>query len=404
MPFKTSALLLVCLATVSQATYARHHFDASMKYLSAEQQAQCISAYQSPDVPNRGKCYVFATCILQNLTDYALAGANSGTTLIALIPPTLAVFAGGRANQRSLLSSRLYNPRYQKRLSQRFEAYLLLLIAAFAGTYSPGLALDKVARSLHSDQKLPEPLGLPIEKDPLNRDGTAKTMANTGSTSKTEVESHTKPTADDSDSVRDLYLPAKSLDAGLFRFLVYVVLLSAMAGTLYVWCLIGFRSVVTWACNYDILVVIWATCRIGPLLIESLVMWILGNLLDARKRAPNNDARMSIPLVARPAQHPRSTETAANRAMPEDESGNDDGAIAEPNHGLIESSKRVSSAYIKLISIVSLAIRVADFALILLGTGILGSSILIDGAEAFYYFIGVPILYGLMNICYGILE
>jgi len=69
-----------------------------------------------------------------------------------------------------------------------------------------------------------------------------------------------------------------------------------------------------------------------------------------------------------------------------------------------QRAKTISQAEIRLISITHLIIRILDFGLTLLGTGILGSAILMDGGIALYYLLGIPMLYGALNVCCSLLE
>ena len=127
-------LLLFLLSARASASYVRHYNDASMVYLTPDARTICRNTLNASDVTPSGRFFAFATCILQNLDDYALAGANSGTTLLALIPPALAVFATGRVQEYSLLDSGLPERLFKKQISQRVEAIILLCSAAFAGT------------------------------------------------------------------------------------------------------------------------------------------------------------------------------------------------------------------------------------------------------------------------------
>jgi len=240
-------LFLFLLSARASASYVRHYNDASMVFLSPDARTICRNTLNASDVTPSGRCFAFATCILQNLDDYALSGANSGTTLLALIPPALAVFSTGRMREHSLLDSGLLERLFKKQISQRVEAIILLLSAAFAGTHSPGLALRKIAQTLDEQKNVPSHAQTKRQAD----------------------KDHVKTNAE------DIYLPRKYFSTLTSRIPVYIVLFGTMATILYLWCIIGFRTVVTWACNWDILVVMWATFRACPLLFETLILLII---------------------------------------------------------------------------------------------------------------------------------
>lgn len=369
-------LLLSLIILPARANYVRHFNDASMELLTPGNRTICHDTLDDASVPAKHRCAVFATCILNNLDDYALAGANSGTTLLALIPPALAVFAAGRLQEHSLLDSGLLKRLRAEDVSQRLEAAILLLVAAFAGTYSPGLALWKIAQALSEQEAVPS------------------CLHTTG-----QVEKNYNP-----ETLRDVYLPDKYFKTWPSRIPIYVMLTATTALTVYIWCVMGFRTVVTWACNYDILIVIWALCRAAPLLFESSILLLIGRQLERNKAIPmaHSSQLRKSPQTSQSEQHTQDVATVQTATKYKLSSVIS--ACTKHSDVCGCAALCISTAGIRLISAAHLIARILDFGLTLLGTGILGSAILMDGGTALYYLLGIPMLYGTLSVCCGLLE
>ena len=173
---------------------------------------------------------------------------------------------------------------------------------------------------------------------------------------------------------------------------------------------------------------IWSVLRAVPVLLESAILEVVRSQLAKRKRskAGFSSHQLSQDLVLHAntkvatnirrntatteqgfiQPHEPSTELRPSPEAPGEQTPLQPANVADssiPTRTLKNSRSRSArtgiSSTIRLVGAASLAVQAVDFGLTLLGTGILGSAILMDVGQAIVFLLYLPILYSMMNFC-----
>jgi hypothetical protein len=321
--------IFLCLAifiTNSDASYHRHSFEYQTTFITPQQAEICKR--ERINAPLHDQCYVYAECILEYLTEYAKNGMNSGTTLLALMP---AAIASLNTRRKSILNLVAEQHRPASRITSKLSSTLVLFIAAFGGVYAPGRALRQISQAADRAN-----LGMGVD----DAYAAISTMS--------PAENSEIP-----------YVQSEHLKRPRWRIPTFIILIADIGVICWLFIQISFRTVVTWACNYDFLVVLWALFRTLPLLIEFAILTLLHHYL---KRL-----------------HSGSVST-------------DEHAVPTPRW------------LQKWLTLLHILVQALDYALLLLGTDVLGSVIMMDGPVAIIYLLVMPFLYGLLHLGCFLLE
>ncbi|KAF8242557.1 hypothetical protein K440DRAFT_638892 [Wilcoxina mikolae CBS 423.85] len=306
-------------------------------------QAECRKLLQTSIKKTR--CYDYANCILANLSEYAKAGIASGTSILSLLPAAVALIPS--KGPGVLTFSRFGLP--------------LFLFAVFAGYITVGTATRDFIK---------------IVGDAEDHE-TSKELIN-------KVENIVTTPLKQGRNEERLFTKVK----GSWVWVCFVVMAADVVILSYLALFIGFKTVVTWTCNHDTLILGWMVTRMTPSLFEWGFLRIATVILKRSGREVVPDAQQS---------NCKKTFTILSwlslAALYNQTQGNPTASAQG------EEALPIPKNLTRWLGAVYLTVRGLEGAILLYGTGVLGSTVMLDGAEAVIYLLIFPLLYALLHLC-----
>jgi hypothetical protein len=210
----------------------------STQFLSPNNQSLCASvlAAASP----AGKCFEYAECILAHKSEYAKAGMGSGTAMLGLIPAGIALLPGNGPGVDEVFR----------------RGWWYLFLSVFCGHAGVGVASQALAgRCAGSADD-----GTELEEGGSVEQGQVGERA-------VQREKGQKPVF---------------MVVGIPRVLLLLFGTLLVVATIILGVVLGFQTVVTWACNHDLLIAGYLGLRVVPGLLKLTLLVCLPKFIDVR--------------------------------------------------------------------------------------------------------------------------
>lgn len=231
---QTIALLLLLNATQIHAAY-RLAIQNSTQFISPADKSLCASVLAA--AASSGKCLEYAECILEHMSEYAKAGMGSGTAMLGLIPAAIALLPGNGPG-----------------VDEAFRrGWWYLFLSVFCGHAGVGVASQAMVREWAEPAKDSMELG---DEGALEQGERAVPR---GQAQKPDFAVVGKPH---------------------ILLLLFATLL--VVATIVLAVVLGLQTVVTWACNHDLLVAGYLGLRVVPGILELALLTRLRKFIDRR--------------------------------------------------------------------------------------------------------------------------
>ncbi|KAF2405035.1 hypothetical protein EJ06DRAFT_525604 [Trichodelitschia bisporula] len=214
--------ILACIIFAQQVfaatRYSNNYWAA--RWLNSTDLEACH--YRTARTPPPGQCYEMANCILESLSEYAKVGLASGTSVLSLVPSALALIPARGSGVEEIFET---------------MGVLYFLLSIFSGYVRIGDASSHLAKEIGAEPNAAE---AQFERG------------------------------------REKYRLGK-------RHYAFCGLTAALAGiTVFLATELGVQTVVTWACNHELLHVGWLFCRMLPGLAEFALVRLVRRMLQNR--------------------------------------------------------------------------------------------------------------------------
>lgn len=301
---QTIALLLLSHATQTHAAY-RLAIQYSTQFISPVGKSLCASVLAV--VAGSEKCLEYVECILEHLNEYVKVGMGSGTAMLGLIPAAIALLPGSGLS-----------------VDEAFRReWWYLFLSVFCGHASVAVASQAMATKWAETAK------------------NSMKLRNKGVVKQSERATH---------RARAPKLDFAIVGTTHILLLLFATLL--VAATIALAIVLGLQTVMTWACNHELLIAGYLGLRVLPGLLELALLTGLRKFIDTRPQM---------------------------RAQS------------------FKSFKRANQAMV--LAIVIKGATLALWAEIWVhGTAVLSSTIMLDGSWAVLYLLGLPMLLAAENI------